>query len=1098
LTDPCFFYSKSNVNARQDSSTKLNMNTYIGQQLEQYKIEAHIGNGSSGTVYRANDLNLERQVALKLLKPSLTKHPARQQQILKAAQAASRLTHPAIVPFYNFGQQNGHIFLVTAYVDGISLERVLGLLAQDKRMLRLDETLHIIAQIADGLGYAHQSGVLHGDLKPGNILIKSLERPLRAGDPALKAMLADFGLSPIPDSGIPAGLTPEMARPLRRFVPYLSPERQTGQLVDGRADIYSLGVILYQLIAGAQAAPSQRQTLREQHPSLPADIADIVAKATAYSVADRYQMAEQMGDELRQSASRLTAADTVLFAPQATVVDLRTLIEEDKHAAPVRPPLAAMEETAVRPKPQAQPQNDGENTPSMLSPDGYMMPPQNGQAAANGLLQTSPPPAIGDQIVITGQGRPPRHFGMNKPQITIGRAPDNDIVLSSLDVSRRHARLEKVAGSWRIVDVESRGGTFYDGRKLPAQSPTLWQPDQKLQIGPYFLQWQLANAVAVNPAKQTPAEPITELFQVSAEGSQVEASHSNFSVALNPTQATLAPGEQTHLQIDLFNQSSQVLVIKISLTGLPNVATLAQDTVSMTPGARATVPLTLQLPLGEQPLLAGQHPFQLLLRVDGPPVETAVLQGQLTVLSEELFELSIWPAQVEDGGTCRVMVRNDGNVNSTVQLNAQDPAGKLQFFGDEQPLHLEPGSTGTTAYRITHRKKRPFFGRVRQIPFEVEIRTANGLRQNKLGHLELRPRFPAWVLPLIQLLLVLVLIAVVLNSVLGNRENPVENLPIATPVLGDNTQEPLPLTAAQLAGDDDNDGLNGEREIAIGSDPFNEDSDGDGLLDGLEVNTYGTDPLRPDTDDDGLLDLAEIEQYQTDPTLADTDLDGISDGLEVIAGSDPLRYQFGEDTAVAQTPPSLTEDHSEHENTLPAATLSPPVTLAPSDAENSVEIPLDGMQSGWLAADGDVTIGEGEWPQAGDLVNGTAVRGLLSFTLANIPSNATIRTAFLRFSDDATLEGDPFDALGCLQFDFVEIGPSIDETAYDTPGFFIACETMAPGSIDVTFDVEDALIQGQNQLNLRLAFETDSNGDAVADLYVIRTAPILEVTYLLP
>ena len=118
-----------------------------------------------------------------------------------------------------------------------------------------EDALHIIAQIAEGLGYAHQAGVLHGDLKPGNILLKSLERPLRSGDPALKAMLADFGLSPIPDSGIPSGLTPEMARPLQRYLPYLSPERQAGQTVDGRSDIYSLGIILYQLIAGAQFAP---------------------------------------------------------------------------------------------------------------------------------------------------------------------------------------------------------------------------------------------------------------------------------------------------------------------------------------------------------------------------------------------------------------------------------------------------------------------------------------------------------------------------------------------------------------------------------------------------------------------------------------------------------------------------------------------------------------------------------------------------------------------------------------------------------------------------------------------------------------------------
>ncbi|WP_420629254.1 protein kinase domain-containing protein [Candidatus Leptofilum sp.] len=1048
------------------------MNTYVGQQLEQYKIEAHIGNGSSGAVYRATDLNLERQVALKLLKPSLSKHPARQQQILKAAQAASRLTHPAIVPLYNFGQQDGQLYLVTAYADGISLERVLGLLAQGERVLRLDETLHIIAQIADGLGYAHQSGVLHGDLKPGNILVKPLERPLRTGDPSLKAMLTDFGLSPIPSSGIPDGLTPEMARPLRRFVPYLAPERQAGQAVDGRADIYSLGVVLYQLIAGE--LPNHQKSLRELQPGLPHEIANIVDKATAYALADRYQMAEQMGDELRQAASRLTAADTMLFAPQATVVDIRTLIEENKHAPPVRPPLATLEETAVRPQPPpAQPPAsvDEEATPSLLLPEGSAPPQKNGQSApSSSLLHTSPPPAIGDQIVITGQGRAPRHFSMNKDQITVGRAPDNDIVFSSLDVSRRHARLEKVAGGWRIVDVESRGGTFYNGRKLPPQQPTLWQPGEKLQIGPYFLQWQLAGEAPVNPASQTPVEPVTELFQLSAEGSQVQASHSNFSVALNPTQATLAPGNEAHLQIDLFNQSSQVLVVKISLTGLPEVATLAQDTVSMTPGARATVPLTLQLPPSEQPLLAGQHPFQLLLRADGPPVETAVLQGQLTILPEEQFELSMWPAHVEAGGTCRVMVRNDGNVNSTVQLTAQDPAGKLQFFGDEQSLTLEPGSTGTTAYRITYRKKRPLFGRVQQIPFDVELRTANGLRQNKLGHLELRPRFPAWVLPLIQLLMVLLLIAVVLNSVLGNRGNPVENLPVSTPVLGEGTDEVPPLTAAQLEGDDDGDGLNGEQELIIGSDPFKEDSDGDGLLDGEEVNTHGTDPLLLDTDGDGLMDSIEIEEHNTNPTLADTDLDGLSDGVEVIDGTDPLRFP----------------------------TLIPPVTLEPTEKEVTVALPLLPDDSGWLTDGGEVNTGGEALPQAGDLADGTAVRGVLTFSLAEIPPDAFVRTAFLHFSDDAALDGRPFDALGCLQIEAVELTPPLDNSVYDALGFFLACEFESPGTLDVSFDVEDALVQGQTLFSLLLKFETESNGDAVADLYTIRTVPTLELTYLLP
>ncbi len=342
-------------------------------------------------------------------------------------------------------------------------------------------------------------------------------------------------------------------------------------------------------------------------------------------------------------------------------------------------------------------------------------------------------------------------------------------------------------------------------------------------------------------------------------------------------------------------------------------------------------------------------------------------------------------------------------------------------------------------------------------------------------------------LPLIQLLLVLLLIAVVLNSVWGNRDEAVEN-PITTPILDEGTIAPTPLTPAQLAGDDDNDGLSGERETVLGTDPFNDDSDGDGLLDGDEIYTYGTDPLRQDSDNDGLLDRAEVEQYNTDPTLADTDLDGASDGEEVAANSNPLQYQSG-NTAVTQTNPTTEDD--------PAPTLSPPITPATSNDETTVEIPLYEDQSGWLTNDGDVTVGPGEWPQAGDLVDGTAVRGLITFSLADLPADAIIRTAFLRFADP-TLEGDPFDTLGCLQVDFVEISQPLDNTVYDAPGFFISCEIASPSDIDVTFDVEDALIQGQSQLSLRLGFETDSNGDSVADLYVVRTAPTVEVTYLLP
>ena len=153
------------------------------------------------------------------------------------------------------------------------------------------------------------------------------------------------------------------------------------------------------------------------------------------------------------------------------------------------------------------------------------------------------------------------------------------------------------------------------------------------------------------------------------------------------------------------------------------------------------------------------------------------------------------------------------------------------------------------------------------------------------------------------------------------------------------------------------------------------------------------------------------------------------------------------------------------------------------------------LTTGCLSSDAYVTIDD---DGSGELRMEVFPPLEVSDTIAGSGVDALIRSAFLRFSDDTTLEGAPFDGLGCLQIDFVEVTAPPDNTTYDAPGFFIGCESTPPNSIDVTFDVEDALIQEQNQLNLRLSFETDSNGDAVADLYVVRTAPTLEITYLLP
>ena len=216
-----------------------------GQQIENYRIDGVLGQGGMGTIYRATDVNLSRPVAMKVMHGELAADPAFQDRFHQEARAAARLDHPSIVRVYHFGRQSGLLYIVMELVDGLSLGAYLRQLAKLNQVVRLEETLALIAQAADALGYAHRQGVIHRDVKPDNILVKRLDRADRPGDPPLRAMVTDFGLAKLleMEADTQAGL-------MMGTLPYMSPEQVLDLPLDGRSDIYSLGVVLYQLATG--------------------------------------------------------------------------------------------------------------------------------------------------------------------------------------------------------------------------------------------------------------------------------------------------------------------------------------------------------------------------------------------------------------------------------------------------------------------------------------------------------------------------------------------------------------------------------------------------------------------------------------------------------------------------------------------------------------------------------------------------------------------------------------------------------------------------------------------------------------------------------
>jgi serine/threonine protein kinase len=314
----------------------------IGKEIEQYRVEALVGKGNMAAVFRAQDLNLARPVALKVIYPIYVQNNAWRDHFLQKARAAARLTHPSIVPIYKSGIEDDYVYIVSAFAEGMSLARIIARLEGANQRIKMDETLQIVAHVADALGVAHQEGLLHLDVKPENIFVQRSQRPLRAGELPLKIQLTDFGLAAVPES--PTKTLPHQVGAYH----YLPPEHWLGRKIDGRADIYALGALLYYLLCGQYPFPIQsaseaamRHTLEEPtpihavSPGIPPALSADVVRALRKKASERFAHAEQMADALREHAAQLQPSDLFFRAAGAPVVSLVSQWETLRSGTPL-------------------------------------------------------------------------------------------------------------------------------------------------------------------------------------------------------------------------------------------------------------------------------------------------------------------------------------------------------------------------------------------------------------------------------------------------------------------------------------------------------------------------------------------------------------------------------------------------------------------------------------------------------------------------------------------------------------------------------------------------------------------------------------------
>lgn len=842
------------------------MSNLIGKHIEQYRLDALLGDGGMGTVYEAYDTNLNRRIAIKLMHAHYARQAEFQARLTQEAQTAAQLEHPSIVRIYNFGQSDEGLYIAMEYIGGGSLRAHLNRLIKDNKFLPFDQLLQVGAQIAEALDYAHQHGVIHRDVKPGNIILKRLTRPEQDGELPFRAVLTDFGLVKLSEGTVHTETGFTMGTPI-----YMSPEQCAGEAVSPASDLYSLGVVLYELVTNrppfpfktlAEALNAHREgrmplPASTYRPDTPQAIETILKKLLAKNPSNRFEDGEQTATVLRSAMLSMAGTPTRL---------IKRTSGQDPHLA------------------QALPE----------APAGY-------------------------HLLIESESRTTNYMPLDKPVIQIGRDAHNDMVLPTEGVSRHHTRLIATAKGWVVQDLGGVNGTFLGEQRIRPNELVPFPIGESLQVGPYVLTLQRnykREAERETVEKPSPtvtpppaAEPISQPPQTPSQLPQpvvVVEVPEPLGLFLVRERIPAEPGKTLEIKAEVANRTQTPDRVRIRVEGLPaEWLELPDGFVTAPPNGSAEITFKVTIPRRPDTPVGRQQFRVELVSQTYPKIEEAV-QASLLISSFTHFTATLEPQEIELPGPVAVTIQNQSNVplNLTVQLENEDPKIKLDPI---TPFRLDPGQTGQVELQLNNQRLH-LFGAPFNHDYGLKVISSTGLTRGVGGTAKIFPLLPPWVAYFLVGTLVFACatfaaLSLPRSALFAADPTPTRGLVVstATPLPPQATASAVALAqtvtaatataaASSTGGDPDGDGLSNSTEQlpGINTDPSNPDTDADGLTDGEEVNQYGTQPRLADTDGDGLSDGAEVRQYGSNPKNPDTDGDGILDGTEVSQGTNPV------------------------------------------------------------------------------------------------------------------------------------------------------------------------------------------------------------------
>ncbi|MCA9922382.1 MAG: FHA domain-containing protein [Anaerolineales bacterium] len=398
------------------------MNLQKGTQIDSYTIQDALAVNAPLAFYRVSSANSAHDMVMAHIAGGV--NDANRSRLLQDRAALTQLRHPNLARVAEVGSAEADIFVVYERPSG---EHLSDLLARQP-VLPVGGIVDMLMQLGEGLIAAHRQGMLHGAVSPQAIFV----RPGREKD-RWRATLTHLGIFQYGQNAFP----PELS-------PYLAPERLQGRAANGRSDVFSLGVLLKQLVA----PNGNLGLLAQQRPDIAALIEPVAQKATAVKMTARYRSVEELMHALRQLNSTLSAEQKQFALGEAIALSPRP-------AMPAPPPP----ETPV--------------------------PPDHGNAEQAEAA-----------ITIAHPNHPQRTYPLNKWLITVGSSPKNDLVLDEVDVAGRHVRIEQSETGWTVVDLGNASRTEINGTRLLPDVKQVWHPGQILQVGSFALRWQPVQPVA--------------------------------------------------------------------------------------------------------------------------------------------------------------------------------------------------------------------------------------------------------------------------------------------------------------------------------------------------------------------------------------------------------------------------------------------------------------------------------------------------------------------------------------------------------------------------------------------------------------------------